>query len=169
MDRSTSVSILLPVRASTEQQFQGQMAHSCPRQNVTSSWKGKRMAKYVLVEFDDDKDAEFFMKSLAVGSVFIEYGDDSIGGEYGYVDKDKARTKAFFQKPTKFCQCKRPSDRQPLGKKYGIRVCTYCRFPIRRQWQHPRNLMLPEDFNPKYRTLYLGVVEGADQDDVQGS
>lgn len=121
------------------------------------------MAKYVLVEFDEDKDAEGFMKSLERGSVFVEYEhngpvEDARG--YGYIPRDKARTKALFQKPTKFCECKRPSEKQPIGKKYGIRVCTKCMYPIRRQWQHPRDLLLPEGVNPKDRTLYLGVMEG---------
>lgn len=115
------------------------------------------MARYVLVEFDDNTVAEEFVESLKInGGTYYRGADEHMHD----VDPEKARVRAFFAKPTQFCDCKPPSDRQPLSKNYQWRVCPKCNKPIRGQWQHPRNLLDPLGIDPRERYLYLGIIEG---------
>lgn len=100
------------------------------------------MAKYVLVEFANNDEAEAFASTIA------DAGEAS-----------SLTVRAIFQKPTQYCECP-PSDKSVRGKKYGWWVHKVCGKPKRGQWQHPRNLLDPQDLKPKERTIYLGVVEG---------
>jgi hypothetical protein len=120
------------------------------------------MARYVLLTFDKDEDAEFFVTSLAEGTVFCQHkepGQDA--GQYGYVDPRHVSVRAVFQKPTKFCECADPGDKSVLSAKFQWRIhYPGCKRPKSGVMQHPRNLLDPVDQHPKYRDIYLGVREG---------
>lgn len=115
------------------------------------------MARYVLLEFDDNNDEEEFLAALSVkGGMYYMRPD----GHMTNVEPDTVRLKAHFAKPTQFCECDVVDDRSPLGKKWGWRVHALCGKPKRGVCQHPRNLLDPIDMNPRDRMLYLGVWEG---------
>jgi hypothetical protein len=121
------------------------------------------MARYLLLTFDNDGDADAFAQSLKDGTVFHEWKNpEGDGGHYGYLDSEHVTLRAVWQKPTKFCECKNPGERQPLSAKYQWRVHVECKKPIAGQMQHPRNLLEPLDQVPRHteRSIYLGVVEG---------
>jgi len=100
------------------------------------------MAKYVVVEFANDEEADAFAATLADAGA-----------------ASSLSVKGVFKKPTQFCTCP-PSDKSVRGKKYGWWVHKDCGKPKRGQWQHARNLLDPVDLHPRQRTIWLGVVEG---------
>jgi len=101
------------------------------------------MAKYVLLEFNNDEEADGFTGMIVGASV-----------------TGSLTIKAVFKKPTQFCECVVKSDKSVRGRKWGWWVHKECGRPKRGIWQHPRNLLDPIDLNPKERRLYLGIVEG---------
>ncbi len=111
------------------------------------------MAKYVLLEFANDDEADGFQATMQ--SAYLDNPDAAI------------KVKGVFKKPTKFCECLKPSDRSLLGEKYGWRVCPTCVKPKRGAWQHPRNLLQPGNrampFPDPSKTMYLGIVEGGEK------
>lgn len=114
---------------------------------------------YVLLEFDDDKEAEALIKSTQEdGKVGVEPrlpdGRDWVG----------AQVRAKFKKPTQFCQCT-DEERKPFlgksarGQRFGWWVCGKCRKPREGMAQHYYNL-LELDVEPWKRlfSLYTGTV-----------
>jgi hypothetical protein len=99
------------------------------------------MARYVLVAFEDNEDADNFIR-----------GTDS-GAESLVVV-------GVFFKPTLFCECSQ-LGRPSRGKRYGMNVHS-CGKPIRGQWQHPRNLAKEDGKTLYEQGLYLGIVEPQD-------
>lgn len=96
------------------------------------------MARYVLVEFDDDATANEFIKRMHRAS------------------KTKAfRLKGVFKKPTVFCTCGPIASTQYTtalvrGPKTGWMIHVECGLP-RRTGQVPRNI-LPDMLNAKRRS-----------------
>lgn len=93
---------------------------------------------YVLVEFDQDSQAEALMEKLRNRSSF--------------------RVVGLFKKPTKFCECPPMSDLQQsrevtLGERFGWRVHRSCR-RARRAPQAPKNL-LEGDAPARDRDIFL--------------
>jgi hypothetical protein len=123
--------------------------------------RGDAVARYVLLEFDDNDGAEGFVAAAAQrGGIFF----GAAGTEpmtYGYADHTKMRVRAVFAKPTSFCDCPNPGDRSAKGKKLGWWVHAGCGKPKRGQWQHPNNLLDPPDGLAATRQVYLGIVEPA--------
>lgn len=122
------------------------------------------MARYVLVEFENDKDAEEFAGAIERGQKIVypvphpeeegEYNVHSPSGNY--------RVRALFAKPTKFCECTLGADEEPVsarGKKWGWWVHRKCGRPRKGNCQHPRNLLEHEDMDRRRRNLYIGVYE----------
>jgi hypothetical protein len=118
------------------------------------------MARYVLLEFSDNKEADLFTVAIGqAGGVFFSSDSGTGVGAYGYIDPTKVRARAVFAKPTGFCECPTLSDNSSRGKKWGWYVCVKCKKPREGQWQHPRNLLDPIDIPTTQRQLYLGVIE----------
>lgn len=67
------------------------------------------MAKYVLVAFESDSDADKF---VAAAKVYAADEKTNMSEVFGYVS-------AVYKKPTKFCECKGHSGPYTRGKKYG--------------------------------------------------
>lgn len=99
------------------------------------------MARYVLVAFEDNNDADNFIRGTDSGAESMEV----VG---------------VFFKPTQFCECPQGSSTS-RGKKFGANVHS-CGKPIAGQWQHPRNLAKADDRTLYEQGLYLGIVEPQD-------
>lgn len=85
------------------------------------------MARYVLVSFSNDAEAEAFVQTLQAG-------------------QDATMTvEAVWKKPTLFCECPDPGDKSVLGQKYNWRVHAACGRPKKGMWQNPRNLLYPDE------------------------
>lgn len=110
------------------------------------------MARYVLVEFDDNEEANNFVGMLRGGD---------FDGRPAEVSPDgSVRVVGMFFKPTQFCECPQ-GEQTARGKKYGLQVHS-CGKPIRGRWQHPRNLVKEDDKTLYEQGLYLGIVEPQD-------
>src|SRR2546423_1462288 len=85
------------------------------------------MAKYVLVEFDDDAEADKLVEFIGDGIVIPAPQE---GGAWQYL---KPRIRAVFKKPTKFCDCSMGKNAKSFtrGKKYGWWVHAACGKPTR--------------------------------------
>lgn len=81
------------------------------------------MARYVLLEFDDNEEASRFVEQHLVP--FASNGPIVRG---------------VYAKPTQFCTCK-SSPGQTRGSRLGWWVCTNCKKPRVRMTQMPRNLL----------------------------
>jgi len=100
------------------------------------------MAKYVVVEFDSDEDAEGF-----AGTLEWEGHTATI------------RVAGVFKKPTMFCEC--PPSNNPKsvrGAKWGWWLHKDCGKPRKGNVHHPRNLILPKEAS-MVDYLYIGVKE----------
>jgi hypothetical protein len=86
------------------------------------------MARYVLLEFDDDNDAEAFAEMVKHGA-----------------PEATMRAVGMYKKPTMFCECPNPGDKSVLGKKYNWWVHKDCGRPKAGHWQNPRNLLKPDE------------------------
>ncbi len=123
------------------------------------------MARYVLLAFEDNGDAEALVAAIqnrGAKGIYLAVPHPSLEGQYsvhspygGNVD-----VRAMFMKPTQFCECTNPGDKSAKGKKWGLWIHSVCGKPKKSHWQHPRNLLEPEKLDPRERSCYLGVVEG---------
>lgn len=80
------------------------------------------MAKYVLLEFGDDEEADEFCQRFTED--VEERAKYQRVGIYAFV-------RAVYKKPTKFCECKGDMRKRAFtrGRKYGWWVCTKCGKP----------------------------------------
>lgn len=96
------------------------------------------MARWLLIEIDDNDAAEQYIKSLSEGKSFITVPS----GESYTVREVSARVVGLFGKPTKFCEC--PEQDQKAGSTKGAktdwRVCPNCHLALRGS-QTPKNLL----------------------------
>lgn len=131
----------------------------------TGTRRGKRselvVARYVLLEFDDNDEANNFVAILNGGDFDGRAAEAMPGGTI--------RVRAVYFKPTQFCEhtAKERGERTARGAKYGLRVCNLCYKPVRGHTQHPRNLLVDQEADQKLpilqraqARLYLGVQEG---------
>jgi len=109
------------------------------------------MAKYVLVAFDDDKDADKFVEFVHnVSSVIIGFAGDK--------EELDAAVRGVWKKPTKFCECTGGRAGFTRGRKYGWWVCATCKRPTEGwangdHWQLSLgvNLLPISEAAPEYR------------------
>jgi hypothetical protein len=103
------------------------------------------MAKYVLVAFDDDSEADTFTKMLIEGAM----------------PDATMRVEAVFKKPTKFCECETPSEKSSRGQKWGWWLCRNpgCGKPKRDNFQQPRNLLEPEGLGVEKKRIFINLKE----------
>jgi hypothetical protein len=89
------------------------------------------MAVYVLLEFDDDKQAQNFVKDTITSDVVSWFN------EKAQLENARSKVRAVFKKPTLFCECvsgsKLEQGGSSRGKKYGWWVHSKCGKP-RRFW-----------------------------------
>jgi len=108
------------------------------------------MARYVVLEFDNDDEADGFLSAFGI-TVSI--------GEVVSKD-DSCRAIGVYQKPTQFCECVTRDDKSVRGAKHGWWLCAKCAKPKRGNMQHPLNKLRP-DLKPReqMQEMYLGVKE----------
>lgn len=108
------------------------------------------MAKYVMLRFEDDKEADILIEAVQSGDVskldtVLQFGS--------------AFVRAVFKIPTKFCECTSVKNRGwTRGKKYGWWVCSICHKPSK-SWgtgHHwflglGKNLLPVDNRAPEYR------------------
>lgn len=88
------------------------------------------MARYVVVTFDDNAEAERFVASLAMDAVFL--GVPDADGEMTFGPLAHASARAMYMKPTVFCDCSIGRvDGFKRGQKYGLWVHTKCGKPTK--------------------------------------
>lgn len=101
------------------------------------------MARYVLLEFADNAEANAFV---------LKQMDKTIAGA-------ARRIVGYFAKPEKFCQCPIPDTKLTtetvLGARYGWRVHARCRRPRKAIGQSPRNLLDPLGDPVRLRTAFI--------------
>lgn len=120
------------------------------------------MARYVLIEFDDNNDAETFVKAVEeVQGILVTTQHPKIPDQYGVVKPSHDyRIRGLYAKPTRFCEC---SDvlfnERRKGAKLGWYVHPTCGRPVRGSWQWPRNLLLPQETLPADTPLYVATIE----------
>lgn len=126
------------------------------------------MARYVILRFEDNGQAEAFIKSVQQNDVFFSHKNEDGTGSYGYIDK--VRPVGLFAGPTLYCECPPHSETDARSQKYGWWVHRKCSKPRRGNWQHPHNLLDPEaSLRPGQRSMYLGVIEPNDQPRPDGA
>lgn len=115
------------------------------------------MARFVVLSFDNNEEAEDFTKALSDGTIFYTKPHDD--RDYQLVElKGAAEALGLFMKPTQFCTCvptgnSAQAKKKPFsqGKKYGLWVHT-CGKPIAMSWENighkltgfGYNLLIPE-------------------------
>jgi hypothetical protein len=89
------------------------------------------MARYVLLSFDNDKEADDFVQATQERkTVAVASATEVVANLY------EATVRAVFKKPTIFCQCTAIKHRGwTRGKKFGWWVCSQCHKPSR-GWAH---------------------------------
>jgi hypothetical protein len=110
------------------------------------------MAKYVLLSFDKDEDADTFVEDCQAypeSKILTPCQENDV---HGVVE-------AVFKKPTKFCECT-PTQRRGkvgvTGAKFGWYVCGNCHKPAKGGGQTIPNL-LEMDLPPWKRQIHLQV------------
>jgi hypothetical protein len=104
------------------------------------------MAKYVLLQFDNDDDAAGFMTAFENQPVD---GDASV------------KIVAVYKKPTIFCDCEPRTEKSQRGAKWGWWLCTNkgCGKPKRGAFQQPKNLIEPEGTRTEHRRIFINIRE----------
>jgi len=85
------------------------------------------MARYVLLAFDDDKEAEAYAKMVQEDGHVIIFHDHDID-----FDLASVIVRGMWKKPTMFCDCtdkRKPPHGWTRGQKWGWWVCTKCSRP----------------------------------------
>jgi hypothetical protein len=111
------------------------------------------VAKYLVLEFEDDKDADGLVEGLnAVGYILSASENSSMWKSYPIIA-------GVFKKPTMFCEC--PPSNNPKsvrGAKWGWWLHKDCGKPRKGNTHHPRNLIIPKEARGT-DYLYIGVNE----------
>jgi len=100
------------------------------------------MAKYVLLEFMDDTEADSFAAAI------VDSGEAS-----------SLTVRGIFKKPTQFCSCVPMEKTSVRGAKWGWWICKKCGKPKPGSMHQPRNLLEPEGTPSHQRRLFLHVAE----------
>lgn len=89
------------------------------------------MAKYVLIAFDNDNEADQFVAAFGVrGSVFYQ----DLEGHFQNVEPDKDFVRGLWKKPTLMCECPSgPKRNYVRSKQRGWYICTDCK-KTHRDW-----------------------------------
>lgn len=117
------------------------------------------MARYVLVRFGNDAEAERFVTAVRERTVTFPYiaQPGAEGAYYDYIASGEVY--GMFQSPTKFCECTTKSDKSGRSKNYGWWCCLVCRKPKKGNIQHPYNMINPESNKDTQKRIYVGITE----------
>lgn len=96
------------------------------------------MARYLLIEVDDNASAERLRAQ-------IDNADKPI------------RVVGMFSKATQLCECTVRSNKSVRGAKFGWRLCPECRKPKTAGSQVLYNMLDDNGCPTKYRELWIGV------------
>lgn len=99
------------------------------------------MARYVLLQIDDNADAEAYVASLrspAKNLIAVPLTDDP--DQYRMAEIE-IKVRGLYAKPTRFCICQ-PQGLRVRGAKLGWWVCAKCKLPLDNKWLMPNNLLL---------------------------
>lgn len=119
------------------------------------------MAKYVLLQFDNDDEADKFVKETQEQRAVWTDNPDGLGGvnNDGFLEL-ACFVRGVWKKPTKFCECKGDMRKRAFtrGRKYGWWVCNKCGKPTH-AWGRGdhwflalgRNLLPVDDNASEYR------------------
>jgi hypothetical protein len=109
------------------------------------------MAKYVLLAFDDDAEADQFVEDIQ-GEAVLAWTPDRQGHTV------HAQVRGIYKKPTKFCQCGSKTKAYGRSRKYGWWCCADCGKPKEAwatgdHWHGAigTNLLPLSDAAPEYR------------------
>lgn len=117
------------------------------------------MAKYVLLQFNDDAQADRLIAALQEWPEAIDVSGEITATEPEWYRVVGVQLRGIFKLPTKFCECTNLKRRGfTRGKKYGWWVCDQCRRPTK-AWGRLEGIyqflgfnLLPKDDNaPEYR------------------
>jgi hypothetical protein len=104
------------------------------------------MAKYVVLAFDNDEEADSFSSTIINAGPAPEGSHQSLN------------VVGVFKRPTLFCECTTKDDKSVRGAKWGWWLHKACGKPKRGMTHHPWNLLHP---GAKLTdNLYIGVREG---------
>lgn len=108
------------------------------------------MAKYVVVQFDNNDEADSFVQTISSGFDHLSSNANA-----------NIQIVAVFQKPTLFCECATPSENSVRGSKWGWWLCRNpgCGKPKRGQFQQPRNLLDPANIRTDQKRLFVNIKE----------
>lgn len=91
------------------------------------------MARYVVMSFKDNEEAERFVAAVARGAVFLGTPDGEGDDHYGPLSEG-ALARAMYMQPTQFCSCGTPAKGDAgftRGTKYGLWVHSACGKPTK--------------------------------------
>jgi hypothetical protein len=119
------------------------------------------MARFVVVEIQDNDEADEFIEAIKRGDVFFGYkkGPDaehilSSDDTYAYKSGEGWKVPQVYAVPSLFCECS-TTYKEGRSSKYGWWVCTKCSRPRKGSMQHPFNL-LERNVDPLHRVYYMG-------------
>jgi hypothetical protein len=115
------------------------------------------MARYVLLRFDDDDQADHFVEAIKQNDVFFSHKNPDGTGNYGYITG--VQPVGVFQSPTKFCDCENKLAPSVRSKKYGWWVHPHCRKPKAGISQQPKNLLYPDGYRVHKQEVFLNMIE----------
>jgi hypothetical protein len=127
------------------------------------------MARFVLIAIPDNVEAAAFAEAVKNGYVMYSKPHPTLEGEVSVVKPTTYwEAVALWADPTKLCAChppwKLPNHKEPSAglqcnavrsANYGWLVCGQCSKPHPHQFQHPKNLLVPDE-TPQTRDYCLG-------------
>jgi hypothetical protein len=121
------------------------------------------MGRYILFEFDDNGSAVKVL-NLFKDLLNSENAVDEDITRLGLIIAAQADLVGVFSKPSKLCDCVRPSERSLHGSTYGWWVCTTCKRPKHGSGHNLWNMLDPKGIGTKHKELMLHVkwIKGKD-------
>lgn len=101
------------------------------------------MARVVMVEFQDNKEAERFVERLT---------QDQLKGK-------GRRAIGLIPTPTQFCECDPATRKCGRTTKFGWWVCLECK-KAQPGWQSPVNLLQPNLVSVKEQSMWMHLIAG---------
>lgn len=120
------------------------------------------MARYVLLAFDDNSEAEAFVEAATDGQLYYTKPHPKLPNEVSVnLVRGEVSVRGLWGKPSKFCTCAitEVRDNLVIGSKWGWLIHTGCRLPVQNKWHYLRNQL---GLGPTHKGLsgtLLGVIE----------
>ncbi len=82
------------------------------------------MARYIVLEFSDNKEADDFVESFQQGSVFFARPHPTLEGHFSQVrPHEPANIVGYYMRPTLACDCPHESKKSQFGYSRGTWPC----------------------------------------------